>query len=50
MKDDKERNYFSLRIMCLSASFPYLNALGKCTTKRELINDKKYTKTLYTKL
>ena len=46
MKGDKEKNYFSLRIMFRKCLFPML----KCTTKSELFNDKKYINTLYTKL
>ena len=45
MKDDKERNYFSLRILK-----PLSYAFEKCTTKSELFNSKNYAKKFYTKL
>ena len=50
MKDDKERNYFSLTTMFGSASFPCQNASENCTTKTELFNVKRYTIKLYTEL
>ena len=50
MKDNEERNYFSLKTCFENASFPCQNAFEKCTTKTNLSNGKSYTKKLYTKL
>ena len=46
MKDDKERNYFSLRTMFWKCLLPMLKCLGKI----EIFNGKCYTKKLYAKL
>ena len=44
MKDDKERNYFSLRIIFWKCLFPMLKYFWKVHQKGEPFNGKKYTK------
>ena len=46
MKDDKERNYFSRRIMFGKCLLPMLKCVWKVHHKNELFNGKKYAKKL----